>query len=165
MPAESHNEKELPRGRQDHKLLLAGASAGVSQHSGQCLRALRTAKVAHRNARFVDVFFLVLNPATLSPMELKKKHHFFLCLSLRASQQGPAAAVHPRDVDEDVRVWPADLFHGAVQPLRLLCGVRRHPRDTACGDGGHPAHRHLRAPLHPTAQDIQDDSVIGARVQ
>ena len=68
MPAESHNEKELPRGRQDHKLLLAGASAGVSQHSGQCLRALRTAKVAHRNARFV---FCYPEPTsdTLTPME------------------------------------------------------------------------------------------------
>ena len=85
-------------------------------------------------------------------------------MSLRASQQGAAAAVHSGDADEDVRVWPADLFHGAVQSLRLLCGVRRHPRDTAGGDGGHPAHRHLRAPLHPTAQDIQDDSVTGVRV-
>lgn len=120
-------------------------------------------KVRIRSSFYFNLCWAVLQLYTWTCW-WKKIWLLLLCLSFRASQQDPAAALHSGDVDEDVRLWPADLFHGAIQPLWLLCGVWRHPRDAARWDGIHPAHRHLCAALHPTAQDIQDDSVIGARV-
>lgn len=58
---------------------------------------------------------LLVQSATSCTLWLRRTHRGKrFCSSLRASQQDPAAALHSGDADEDVRLRPADLFHGPV---------------------------------------------------
>lgn len=59
-------------------------------------------------------FIVTLQPAVhFQPGSIRVKEHTSVCF-FRAGQQDPAAAVHSGDADEDVRLRPADLFHGPV---------------------------------------------------
>lgn len=77
----------------------------------------------------------------------------------RCRQPRAAGSLHHRDVAEDVRAGPAPVLHVHLQPLRLLRGVQRHPRDPVGGVGSHDTAGHLRAPLHPAPEALQDHQV------
>lgn len=82
----------------------------------------------------------------------------------RCCQPGAAVGLHHRDADEDVRAGPTPVLHVHLQPLRLFCGVQRHPRDPAGGVRRHDPAGHLCAALHPASQDLQDHQVSAGQL-
>lgn len=80
-------------------------------------------------------------------------------LGFRCGQQGAACPVHMWDVGEDVQSRTRGLFCFTVQPLRLLCGVRRNHWNHSGRAGNHVSPWYLCVPLRPPAEDLQGHTV------
>jgi len=77
----------------------------------------------------------------------------------RHCQLGAAGTLCGRDAAEDVRAGPAPVLHVALQPLRLLRGVRRDLGDHPGGAWHLVTPGHLGAALHPAPPHLQDHQV------
>lgn len=63
------------------------------------------------------------------------------------------------NVGKDVQSWAAGLFCVTLQPLWLLCCVRRNHWNHSGGAGNHVSTRYLCVPLRAPAEDFQGHTV------
>lgn len=162
---ESFLPQEVSRRREVGDLLLAGHHPGFPQHPHHRLRALQPAGLADRSAGYHNpppfppplftMFTVIICPLIISPCHLLPP--------ARCGQQGPAGHVHAGDVDQDVQPGAAGLLCVALQPLRLLCGVRWHRGDHPGGAGHHVPAGHLCLPLRAAAPHLQGHTVSAVK--